>query len=139
MSNRTTDGQRRNAKTGSRIKNGRVVDKLHTRREADGTTREQGYTVPALANPGNVINLKVGGGLMGSPLAHENEAPFPEELPRRFIRWFCPEGGTVLDPFAGSCTTADVAMQEGRNYICIDARQSQVDLGRARVAQNMLF
>ena len=123
MSNRTADGQRRNAKTGKR---------LHTKRDADGTMRQQAYSIPAKANPGNVVECKVGGGHLGSDLAHENEAPFPEKLAEFFIKSFCPEGGTVLDPFSGSGTTVAVAGRLGRNGVGIDVRASQIDLGTRR-------
>ena len=114
LSNRTTDGQRRNAKTGKRLmgNNGR----------------------PQIANPGNVIKCTVGGGLMGHPLAHENEAPFPLSLAEFFVRSFCPPGGTVLDPFSGSGTTGHAAIEHGREYIGIDCRESQVELAGRRLA-----
>ncbi len=47
-------------------------------------------------------------------------APFPEEVPRRCILAGCPIGGTVLDPFSGSGTTAAVAVDLGRKAIAID-------------------
>ena len=78
MSNRTKDGRRRNARTDFPAK------------------EKRGYVAPKKANPGNVIHLKVGGGLMGSDLAHENEAPFPEALAEFFIKSFCPPGGAVV-------------------------------------------
>lgn len=88
---------------------------------------------PAISNPGNVIKCNVGGRQMGDPLCHENEAPFPELLAERFIRSFCPPGGTVLDCFAGSGTTLAVAKRWGRNGIGIDVRHSQIRLSRRRV------
>ena len=39
------------------------------------------------------------------------------EFPRRIIRGWCPEGGTVLDPFGGTGTTATVAKALGRHGI----------------------
>ena len=70
---------------------------------------------------------------MGSPLAHLNEAPFPESLAEFFVKTFCPPDGIVLDPFSGSGTTAAVAFKNHRNYIAIDIRQDQVDLGNKRL------
>jgi len=93
------------------------------------------YSPPVKANPGNVIHCKVGGGLMGSRLAHENEAPYPERLAEFFVRSFCPPGGVVLDPFSGSGTTAAVATKHGRNWIGIDIRESQVELTARRVEE----
>lgn len=118
-----------------RMASGRRVSKMHTKNDGAGM-KQQGYNPPKLANPGNVIDCKVGGGRMGSSLAHENEAPFPERLAEVFIASFCPPGGTVLDCFAGSGTTLSVAHRLGRNSLGIDIRQSQVDLSHRRVAEN---
>lgn len=95
---------------------------------------DRDYPTPRLANPGDVLRVTVGGGHLGHPLAHENEAPFPEGLPDFFIKCFCPPGGTVLDPFCGSGTTIAVARKLGRRGIGIDIRESQVELARQRVA-----
>jgi DNA methylase len=46
--------------------------------------------MPKIANPGNVVRARVGGGHMGSRLCHEGEAPFPEALAEFFVRSFCP-------------------------------------------------
>jgi hypothetical protein len=93
------------------------------------------YSEPVLANPGNVLSLVVGGGAMGHPAAHDNEAPFPVELPTFFIRSFCPpDTGVVADCFLGSGTTIDAAVQCGRRGIGCDVRQSQIDLVRRRMA-----
>jgi hypothetical protein len=124
MSYRTVTGERCNAGKGR-----------GTRGKSDGDLRTaEGYKQPKLANPGNVIDCKVGGGRMGSKLAHENEAPFPEELAEFFVKSFCPPGGIVLDPFAGSGTTLAVALHHGRRALGVDLRKSQVDLTRRRVA-----
>ncbi len=107
--------------------------RTHTKRLPDGSMRTQCYTPPERANPGNVIKCHGGGGHMGSPLAHENEAPFPEDLVTPFVRCFCPVGGVVLDPFCGSGTTLSVALQWGRDCIGIDVRESQIALSQKRV------
>ncbi len=44
----------------------------------------------------------------------EHGAVFPEELPRRLIRMYTVHDDLVLDPFLGSGTTAQVALQLGR-------------------------
>lgn len=102
-------------------------------RGVSGKRRKRGYTVPKLSNPGNVIACHVGGGHMGSKLAHENEAPFPEKLAEFFVRSLCPPGGTVLDPFGGSGTVAAVCVKTGRRSISIDVRESQIDIMKRRV------
>ena len=41
-------------------------------------------------------------------------------------RWFCPPGGTILDPFAGGSVRGIVAAMLGRKYIGIDLRAEQI-------------
>ena len=41
----------------------------------------------------------------------------PVELMRHLIRLVTPKGGTVLDPFLGSGTTAVAAILEGMNWV----------------------
>lgn len=88
---------------------------------------------PEITKPGDVIHCTVGRGHMGDNLAHENEAPFPERLAEFFVRSFCPPGGIVLDPFAGSGTTAAVAAKWDRHAISVDVRESQIDLIKRRL------
>jgi DNA modification methylase len=78
------------------------------------------------------MQVKVGGGLMGHQLAHENEAPFPLKLAQWFIRGWCPPAGKVLDPFSGSGTVVHAATTLGRVGIGCDLRLSQCKLGRRR-------
>lgn len=142
---RNADGSRKTRERKQitrRTANGRRAgDKSHTKTLADGTMENQEYVVPVFANPGNVFKVNVGGGVMGSKICHENEAPFPEKLAEIFIRSLCPPGGTVLDCFSGSGTTAAVAKRFVRSAIGIDLRESQSELGRRRIAtvQEELF
>jgi hypothetical protein len=136
-SNRTADGARINQGVGVRLQDGRYNKRLRASRGAkngDVQTLAE-YAHPVIANPGNVVTCNVGGGKMGSALAHETEAPFPEKLAEFFIRSFCKPSGIVLDPFSGSGTTAAVAIKTGRQYIAIDVRQSQCDLTKRRLAE----
>lgn len=118
-----------------RLSNGRRCNLVHTKTMANGRKAKQGYVAPKIANPGNLIDCHGGGGHMGSKLAHENEAPFPEKLAEFFIRSCCPPGGIVLDPHMGSGTVAAVAERHGRKWIGIDVRESQVELTGRRVAE----
>lgn len=117
------------------LRNGRKVAKKHTKTMPSGKRVEQGYNPPKISNPGNIIACKVGGGLMGSHLAHENEAPYPEALAEFFIKSFCPPGGLVCDPFSGSGTTLAAAIKCGRRGIGFDIRESQVELSTRRIAE----
>jgi DNA modification methylase len=89
---------------------------------------------PPVANPGNVIDCKAGGGNMGDRLAHDNEAPFPEYLVEFFIRSFCPPAGVACDCFAGSGTTGKMAVLLGRRFVGCDVRLDQVELARRRIS-----
>jgi DNA modification methylase len=83
---------------------------------------------------GDVVDVGVvGGGRIGSKLAHENEAPEPEQLAEFLVRTFCPPDGLVGDCFSGSGTTGGVALRWGRRTISCDVRQSQVDLTLRRL------
>jgi len=124
MSHRLRNGDRRNRRGKAAtcgVKHG------------DAATKRQ-YVPPKRANPGNLVKCVVGGGRMGHPLAHENEAPFPETLVEPFVKCFCPPGGLVLDPFGGSGTTAAVAERLGRRWVMGDIRFSQCEMIRRRVA-----
>lgn len=110
------------------------VNNPRPQREGD-TKRVRIYQPPEKANPGNIVNCHGGGGHMGSKLAHQNEAPFPEKLAEAFILSFCPPNGTVLDCFCGSGTTLAVANKHGRNAIGVDIRGSQVALTEMRLGE----
>lgn len=94
---------------------------------------------PAVANPGTLLSTGAGGGNnLGHELAHESEAPFPEAVPRFFIRSHCPPDGIVLDPFGGSGTTGAAAVLEGRRYVLCDIRAGvgALDTARRRLAHS---
>ncbi len=63
----------------------------------------------------------------------KRRATFPPELIVRPVVVSCPPGGTILDPFGGSGTTAAVATGNGRNCISIDLDERNLDLARERV------
>ncbi len=146
MSNRLSNGQRVNqwGKTGTESVNGHAARNAdgqrqkatrpsHKMRTKGGSPKDGCATQPAIANPGNIIQINVGGGVMGHELAHENEAPFPLKLAELFVQSFAPPGGIVCDPFSGSGTTAHAAVLNGRNFSGCDLRQSQVDLAHRRM------
>lgn len=62
-------------------------------------------------------------------------AVFPEALPEKCILAGCPEGGVVLDPFAGSGTTLAVALRIGRSAIGIELNPEYINLARQRIAE----
>ena len=44
--------------------------------------------------------------------------------------WFCPEHGSILDPFAGGSVRGIVAGKMGRHYVGVDLRAEQVEANR---------
>lgn len=48
-------------------------------------------------------------------------------------RWFCPPGGSVLDPFAGGSVRGIVASYLERDYFGVDLSARQVEANRAQV------
>jgi len=59
-------------------------------------------------------------------------APYPEDLCRLPILATCPEGGVVLDPFAGTGTTNLVAFQLGRKSVGVDVSEDYLKVARER-------
>lgn len=57
----------------------------------------------------------------------------PVDLMRHLIRLVTPPGGTVLDPFLGSGTTAVAAEMEGFDWIGIERDPAYVEIARARL------
>lgn len=47
-------------------------------------------------------------------------------------RWFCPAGGTVLDPFAGGSVRGIVASKLGLYYTGVDLSERQLEANRAQ-------
>jgi site-specific DNA-methyltransferase (cytosine-N4-specific) len=66
-------------------------------------------------------------------------ATFPTELIKPCILAGCPPGGIVLDPFAGSLTTMQVARELNCKSIGIELNASYIDIGiRCRLRQSVL-
>lgn len=73
----------------------------------------------------------------GFPEAHF--ATWPEALARKIIVASCPEGGTVLDPFGGSGTTALVARKCGRHAVLIELNEDYCEMAARRLQQQSLL
>ena len=62
------------------------------------------------------------------PFKGDHFATFPTEVPCKCILAGCPIGGTVLDPFAGSGTTGQVALELGRKAVLIELNPAYIEL-----------
>lgn len=60
-------------------------------------------------------------------------APFPIGLPYRLIQLYTYEGEVVLDPFAGSGTTALASVQTGRHFVGYDVDPAYVEAAKSRI------
>lgn len=55
---------------------------------------------------------------------------FDPVLCELMYKWFCPDGGKILDPFAGGSVRGIVAGYLGFSYLGIDLRKEQIDSNR---------
>jgi DNA modification methylase len=62
-------------------------------------------------------------------------ATYPPDLIKPCILAGCPEGGVVIDPFGGSGTTAQVAMENGRNAILCELNPEYVKIIEKRLGK----
>lgn len=65
-------------------------------------------------------------------------APYPVEVPRRLIRMFSFTGDTVVDPFAGTGSTALAAMETGRHSINVELDPRYVAMMEQRMHQTVI-
>ena len=70
------------------------------------------------------------------PFKGAHFATFPPDLIEPCILAGCPAGGTVLDPFMGSGTTAAVSLQHGRQFVGVELSPEYLELARRRVDQH---
>lgn len=64
------------------------------------------------------------------------------QKPLALFRWclsFAPDATTILDPFAGSCTTGVAAKLEGRKATLIELEERYCEIGANRLSQGVLF
>lgn len=79
----------------------------------------------------------IGGGTSKNLLSQINNrtSNFDPVLAELMMKWFCIEGGHILDPFGGEQTKGVVAGELGYKYTGIEIRQEQVDLNREKTKQ----
>ncbi len=127
------------------------------RRQAEKTARTEGSGGPGTLQAGYKNGKAIAGGGTGKnsafmfrteagyrPLQEISETGEPPEgasgtsifdpvICELAYRWFCPAGGTILDPFAGGSVRGIVAAQLGYRYYGIELRPEQVAANRQQV------
>ena len=71
------------------------------------------------------------------PYSEAHFATYPHDLIIPCITAGCPEGGTVLDPFGGSGTTAQVASNLNRNAILCELNPEYVEIAKGRLHESL--
>jgi site-specific DNA-methyltransferase (adenine-specific) len=103
-----------------------------TRRVLDGTAtsigrQERTYDAKPTRNRRSVWTVTT------KPYSGAHFAVMPAALVEPCIKAGCPEGGTVLDPFAGSGTTLAVAAELGRNGIGCELNPEYIAMAEERI------
>jgi DNA modification methylase len=70
----------------------------------------------------------------GKEVSLNNTSIFDPALCEVIYKWFCPEGGSIIDPFSGGSVRGIVANYLGFKYTGIDIRQEQIDSNREQAA-----
>jgi site-specific DNA-methyltransferase (adenine-specific) len=73
--------------------------------------------------------------IKGESTRKGHPAPFPVALAERLIKMFSFAGDTVLDPFAGTGSTALAALACGRNSISVDIEPKYVGIAKQRLLE----
>jgi site-specific DNA-methyltransferase (adenine-specific) len=76
--------------------------------------------------------------IRGESTKNGHPAPFPAELAERLIRLFSFAGDIVLDPFAGTASTAVASIWSGRHSISIEVEPSYYELAKSRLQRTIL-
>jgi len=82
-----------------------------------------------LVYPTNVLHLATETG------NRNHSAVFPKAIPEWFIKLFTKQGDWVLDPFAGSGTTLEVARRLERNSVGIEIMKKYYNISRRNLAK----
>ncbi len=102
----------------------------------EGFTKDSGGAIPpnmlAISNTGNDKRYLDACKIQGTK---PHPARFPHKLPEFFIQMLTDAGDLVLDPFAGSNVTGEVAERLGRNWFAVDMDIDYVTGSQTRFAE----
>ena len=114
-------------------------------RKKDGTFNDPGKKSKAIREYGvrtNIWKIKNSGGFgQSSKASYKHPATMPEELARGHVITWSNENDLILDPFMGAGTTAQVCLEENRNFIGfeIDDTYHQMCVDRIKPMQDNLL
>ena len=115
----------------------RVPQKYPGKRHYKGPNKGKFSGNPLGKNPGDYWELGAVWDIPNVKANHvektEHPCQFPIALVRRLVLALCPKGGVVLDPFAGSGTTAVAALLDGRNFIGCDIADKYLAIAESRL------
>jgi DNA modification methylase len=113
----------------------RKMDSLGRRNTKAGFGRDRTKTyLLGAADPGNVVSVAQ---TYNQHRGVAHTAAMPEGLAEFFVRAMSPEGGVVIDPFAGGGTTVVVARRLGRQAGGFEIHEEFVREARRRIANNV--
>lgn len=82
----------------------------------------------------NIWRYSTGYGHMGeNPIIHQHHSIFPLKLAEDHIKSWSNEGDLVLDPFAGSGTTAVACLKNNRQYLGYEINADYCELAHNRI------
>jgi len=64
-------------------------------------------------------------------------APFPIELPQKFINLYTYKNDLILDPFLGSGTTAVAAKLLERNFVGYEIEENYIEIAKNRLKKEV--
>ena len=114
-------------------------------RKKDGTMHDPGKKSKEIREWGvrtNIWKIKNSGGFgQSSKASYKHPATMPEELARGHVLSWSNENDLILDPFMGAGTTAQVCLEENRNFIGfeIDDTYHQMCVDRVKPMQDNLL
>ena len=114
-------------------------------RKKDGTMHDPGRKSNEIREWGvrtNIWKIKNSGGFgQSSKASYKHPATMPEELARGHVITWSNENDLILDPFMGAGTTAQVCLEENRNFIGfeIDDTYHQMCVDRIKPMQDNLL
>ena len=115
--------------------NGRNVQSRNSEAERRDVVGGSFNNNPRLRQTDGMRNRRSVWSITTKPYKGAHFATFPPDLVEPCVAAGSRPGDTVLDPFGGSGTTAQVALQQGRSAILCELNTQYVELAKERIAK----